>query len=271
MSLTQMSRVWKLAPEQTPTPADRLILLALADIADDAGKCWPGIGYIVEKCGVSRSTVQASVKRLQEKGLLEIEQRKQEQPVRFDTNLYRLHLQPTPILTPHIPNSTPPPMPKIGHNTSCSDTSCTPHPPPTPKGGTEAEAPKEPHQKTPFDTIVYPMWQAWGKQGWVKVPRPGSKEYDLRRKEVNKEWEGKYPIAAIWPAIQNEMAKAHFIHEDWHPGMELLTRCNHSGALMREALIQGNYRVSKAEKAAKDRQPATPSTVPNEADKYLNM
>ena len=61
--------------QQQVSGTDKLILIALADHADDTGHCWPGTKGIAEKCGVSRRTVVASVSRLTEAGLIVCESR----------------------------------------------------------------------------------------------------------------------------------------------------------------------------------------------------
>lgn len=43
---------------------EKLVLLALADYANDEGKCWPHIEKIAEKCGISRSAVIDHLKNL---------------------------------------------------------------------------------------------------------------------------------------------------------------------------------------------------------------
>lgn len=43
---------------------EKLVLLALADHANDEGKCWPHIEKLSEKCGISRSAVIEHLKKL---------------------------------------------------------------------------------------------------------------------------------------------------------------------------------------------------------------
>jgi DNA-binding MarR family transcriptional regulator len=45
---------------------EKLVLLALADHANDEGKCWPKVTSIAEKCGLDRTTVIAQLKKLHE-------------------------------------------------------------------------------------------------------------------------------------------------------------------------------------------------------------
>lgn len=60
MSITLMSAAW-----QIDLPAsDKLVLLALADCANDEGSCWPSMATLVKKCSKGERTVQASIKSL---------------------------------------------------------------------------------------------------------------------------------------------------------------------------------------------------------------
>ena len=47
---------------------DLLVLLALADIADDNGECWPSLGYLGRKCRVDIRTVRRRIRSLEELG-----------------------------------------------------------------------------------------------------------------------------------------------------------------------------------------------------------
>lgn len=61
-----MTAVWEI-----DLPAsDKIVLLALADCANDEGKCWPGMTTLTQKCSKGERTVQASIKRLVEAGHL---------------------------------------------------------------------------------------------------------------------------------------------------------------------------------------------------------
>lgn len=57
------------------SPTLKLLLMALADIADDDGVCWPGIALLAKKCCVSDRTVQRLLVLLQGGGLLVVEPR----------------------------------------------------------------------------------------------------------------------------------------------------------------------------------------------------
>lgn len=66
MSIGLMSLVWKVS-----LPAsEKLVLLALADCANDEGGCWPSMKTLVGKCSKSERTVQAAIKALVDAGHL---------------------------------------------------------------------------------------------------------------------------------------------------------------------------------------------------------
>lgn len=60
---------------ETATPTLKLILLLLADRADDDGKCWPSINKIAFDACVSRQCVIENIKKLAYCGFLNIEKR----------------------------------------------------------------------------------------------------------------------------------------------------------------------------------------------------
>jgi DNA-binding transcriptional ArsR family regulator len=71
------------------TPVERLILLALADWANDDGECWPGQVSIAEKVEVSESTVRRAIRRLEAAEVIEVGERRRPDGYRT-SNLYRL-------------------------------------------------------------------------------------------------------------------------------------------------------------------------------------
>ena len=73
MSIAQMTLVWGL-PEEVG-PADRLVLLALADCANDDGRCWPGVATVARKCAMSERNVQRTLRDLEAGGRVRTERR----------------------------------------------------------------------------------------------------------------------------------------------------------------------------------------------------
>ena len=61
-----MSAAWNV----TLPPVEKLVLLALADWANDDGACWPSIKKLVEKTDASERTVQRAISSLASKGQL---------------------------------------------------------------------------------------------------------------------------------------------------------------------------------------------------------
>jgi len=66
-----MSAVWADA-ENIHDQSDLLILLILADHANDKGECWPGLKIITKKSKVSRRTVERRLKSMAELGWIEV-------------------------------------------------------------------------------------------------------------------------------------------------------------------------------------------------------
>jgi hypothetical protein len=70
MSIRLMSQVWEDARIQSQ--AELLVLLALADHARDDGLCWPSIRTIAAKARIEERSAQRILRRLIEKGLVEL-------------------------------------------------------------------------------------------------------------------------------------------------------------------------------------------------------
>jgi len=58
-----------------PTPSAKLVLLKLADHANDEGECWPSQGHIASDCGLTRQTVNEQIRKLVDLGLIKRENR----------------------------------------------------------------------------------------------------------------------------------------------------------------------------------------------------
>lgn len=150
MSLEQMAHVWKL-PVGATKPAGRLLLLALADIADDDGKCFPGRAYLARKCGLARNTIGIVMKRLTEAGYVTIEQRQRDDKT-FSSNLYTLHVAPGACDDLPTPQHDPPRSQHGGPSYSSSIPQGTEEPPlKPPQGGPDLSPEEEQAQKTEED------------------------------------------------------------------------------------------------------------------------
>ena len=69
MSIRIMTAVWDTPTQLNPTA--RLVLLSLADQANDDGWCWPSLASTGRRCGVSEDTVRRWITVLAMTGLAE--------------------------------------------------------------------------------------------------------------------------------------------------------------------------------------------------------
>jgi hypothetical protein len=68
MSVRVMAAVF----ESDMPPTERLVMLALADHADDAGDCYPSVARIMSRTGLSERAVRGAFRKLSDAGALEI-------------------------------------------------------------------------------------------------------------------------------------------------------------------------------------------------------
>ena len=97
-------------------PIKKLVLLKLADNANDQGECWPSYAHIADQCEVAKSTVRKHMKELEEAGLIRIENRKG--PKGNASNLYHLMLHPMPSGSTGYAATEHTPMPSGSTGTS---------------------------------------------------------------------------------------------------------------------------------------------------------
>ena len=88
---------WAWRQQLSPTP--KLILMALADAANDDGVCWPSVSTVAAKCCVSVRTVRRVMQKLVDRGLLLSEQRYRKDGS-CSSNRYQLRLQGGDRLSP---------------------------------------------------------------------------------------------------------------------------------------------------------------------------
>jgi hypothetical protein len=142
MSIKLMSAVWE---RDDLTSTQKLVLLALADWANDEGLCWPSIDRVALKASLTSRGVQKTIRSLEEMQFLrkeEIKGRGNKYWVSMPTN----EVHPRTTFTPPVSQVHPSPEPR-SPNTSYT------------------------HQLTTKYIIEgYPVWlpiEAW--QGWVEM------------------------------------------------------------------------------------------------------
>jgi len=95
MSIAAMNWAW----HQDLKPVPKLVLMALADAADDQGICWPSVATIATKVGISTRTVRRVMQALIGCELLSAEQRYRSDGS-CSSNRYRLSLEGGDKLSP---------------------------------------------------------------------------------------------------------------------------------------------------------------------------
>jgi hypothetical protein len=99
-----MSLVW----DSTVPAPERFTLLALADRADEDGKCWPSVPTLARKCRTGESTIRRHIKALTALGVLRVKHRMNDSSM-YQIVLARLRQMADPEEQPTPPKMTPPP------------------------------------------------------------------------------------------------------------------------------------------------------------------
>jgi len=87
MSMMLMARAFTV---KVGNPSRKLVLLKLADNANDRGECWPSYQYIADQCEISRRSAMTHIEALCDEGLVEKISRKG--PKGNSTNMYLVTL-----------------------------------------------------------------------------------------------------------------------------------------------------------------------------------
>lgn len=93
MSIDVMVSVWKHSKQKA---AARLLLIAIADSANDHGEAWPGIKSLAKKCNTGDRNVQKLIKQIEADGELRVVEGGGRSTVNGSTNKYI-------VITPDIP------------------------------------------------------------------------------------------------------------------------------------------------------------------------
>lgn len=128
MSIAIMTEVWKL---QGLSGTEKLVLLALADNANDAGECFPSVSMLASKTCVCERAVRNAIRDLEAMGYVSSESRA------GTSTLYRIHTTPalnaprhqmptTPASDAAPPRHVVPPTPARGAPITISEPSSEP-------------------------------------------------------------------------------------------------------------------------------------------------
>lgn len=97
MSVHITSWAWK---QKVKDAGAKLVLLKLADSANDEGICWPSKRLLAEECEMSKRTIRYKIEALTKAGFIGIEERLRENRS-TSSNLYRI-LAPVQYLHPTV-------------------------------------------------------------------------------------------------------------------------------------------------------------------------
>lgn len=176
MSIEIMTRVWKI---DGLSQGEKLVLLSLADNANDSGICWPSISAIAERCCMQERSVTRTIGELEQRGYVRRELRTGKQ------TLY--HVTPdnkTPLSLSHPDNKssrhndTPTPDIKSGGDDIKSPLPNNPN-----KEITLKEPKGEPSRRArpeKYSVEFEEFWQAYPKNGASKAESFKSYQRALR-------------------------------------------------------------------------------------------
>lgn len=118
MSVKIMSMVWDSPVFRCNT---KLIMLCLADFANDEGYCWPSLERLSKKCGISRSTLKSQLANLCNDGFIRKELRKKvtaSGELTNDTNVYWIMLNKLGGSESDLGQNSPQSKSGLGRNSS---------------------------------------------------------------------------------------------------------------------------------------------------------
>lgn len=94
MSIKALNWAWE---QPTSSSGQKLVLLALADHANDDGHCWPGMKRIADKCDMSARQVSTHVSNLEKAGILTTNRRMKDNN-QYSTYDYQLNFSSGSLL-----------------------------------------------------------------------------------------------------------------------------------------------------------------------------
>lgn len=189
MSMDSMVKAMKI---KVGNPLRKLVLIKLADNANDQGECWPSYQHIADQCEIDRSTVRKHIKQLAAQGFLRIENR--EGPKGNSSNLYYLVLgrvgqNSTPVGPESIAVGAQPTAPVGPESTRTS------HP---------SEPVKEPKTLCTSEVELAEAFEVF----WKLYPNKKSK------KDARKAWEKLKPSAELRQTLMTALG-GHRLSRDW--------------------------------------------------------
>lgn len=243
-------------------PVERLVLLVLADHANERGICWPSLERIARRVGRSIWTVRRAIDRLEERDLLRVEERS------GHSSLYHLNLARLLDLTPST-GATP-----STHATPGMDAT-----PSTGAPGPLAPVPTEPINRTnqeptsssppyspPHGTTPPPGVEEEGDENQDKPAKPPSERRGSGNEgstEMTGSDEAKPPFSLGEKGVLGSSSSIPRAHSgmDAHTGSVGMTQAV-GQALADARQARSMTREEALEELAKRKRPAPPPEVP---------
>ena len=152
MSIRIMTHIWENPPQKG---TNLLMLLALADMANDDGDCWPGIKHLARKTRMSDRNVQFILRKLVEDGELHIFENEGKMTSGGATNRYHL---PIGVVKPISPGVVKPISPESSLEPSFET-------------GEREQTPPQSENAIPNHMAAFENGLDAGKAGWLDVWR----------------------------------------------------------------------------------------------------
>lgn len=223
MSIKQLNTAWQ---TQTATHTQKLVLLALADNANDQGQCWPSVLTLAAKCQLTKQAVLKQIQGLERAGLL--------QTIRANgrSNRYILVMQPVNDIDRSTPFTgqpdLPPPVNEDYRHRSTPFTGPVNVVYPNRKEPSiepsiepkKARAPKQPAPdadlELPFNTDAFrEAWENWKQSLKQRRKQPSTLAFKMQLKKLAKHDE-QTAIFLIETAIERNWS-SFFIPQDHRP------------------------------------------------------
>ncbi|PHM52814.1 MULTISPECIES: helix-turn-helix domain-containing protein [Xenorhabdus] len=181
MSMSLMAKAMSI---RVGNPLRKLVLIKLADNANDKGECWPSYQHIADHCECSKSAVRSHIGALIKMGLLTKENRLGNHNGKGNaSNVYYLNLSAGPVSPKSIP-----PVPPVGSPMPFADTPVPPNGrPPMPSDGTRISHSFEP-VKEPVKEPIKPQGAGQEKQAKKSVFDPLTAKPENVSAEIWADW-----------------------------------------------------------------------------------
>lgn len=240
MSMKLMTRAFDI---KVGSHLRKLILIKLADNANDQGECWPSYGYIANQCECSKSAVKEHISALIAMGLVAKENRLGGAGGQGNkSNIYHLNFD-NQISTP-VPADNPPPV-------SYSGTPMPPKSPPVPPDNPPPVPPAGTRISHSFESVIEPINEP-KELGASGDEPPAKKNKNAYSEEFEKAWkeyparEGSNPKNSAYNAWNARIREGVDSQSMFYGVIRYATFCQAKGQTGTTFVMQGQRFFGKA-------------------------